>query len=208
MPFSIPCQPNFRGFLHSWEETFINILNSIIQKGFWDKEEEKKNMSPQCLQHYGCDLALPVLFPSTLPHSPSLLQLSPACFSFFTVFKGNSGWSVQCAKAQRLQKRLSRAFKILIQIHCNAFAFHLSPSRFQFMMGIHIFPAYKKEFWRFNLTFRSFKLLCARSTVQGLHVSSIFFSTRDRVNGTRVIFVQTPYSDCLVSRLHVHLTCC
>lgn len=134
MPLSIPCLPNFRVFLHSWEETSINILNSIVQRGCWDKEEKESYMSLQCLQHCGCDLALPVLFPFALPHSPSFVQLSPASLSFFIIFKGNSRWSVQCAKAQSFQKRLSRAFKILIQIHCNAFGFHLSPSMFPSMM--------------------------------------------------------------------------
>lgn len=99
-----------------------------------EKKKKKSYMSLQCLQHCGFDLALPVLFPFALPHSPSFLQLSPASLSFFIIFKGNSRWSVQCAKAQSFQKRLSRAFKILIQIHCNVFGFHLSPSTFPSMM--------------------------------------------------------------------------
>lgn len=110
------------------------ILNSIIQRGFWDKEE-KCYMSLQCLQccDCGCDPALPVLFPSAFL-SPSFVQLSPACLTFFTTFKGNSRWPVQCAKVQSFQKRLSRALKILIHMHCNAIGFHLSPSTFPSMV--------------------------------------------------------------------------
>lgn len=128
----------FQVFLHSWEETSISSIFWIpLNRGFETKKKKKMYMSLQCLQccDCGCDLALPVLFPSALPYSPSFLKLSPACLSFFTIFKGNSRWSVQCAKAQSFQKRLSRAFKILIQIHCNAFGFHLSPSRFPSMMA-------------------------------------------------------------------------
>lgn len=187
MPFSIPCQPNFR-FLCTHGKRHSSILYSEFHYPERVLRQRRKiNMSLQCLQCCGCDLALPVLFPSALPHSPSFLQLSPACLSFFSTFKENSRWSVQSGKAQSFQRRLSRAFKILIQIHCNAFGLHLSPSRFPSMMASHIFPAYKKEFRRFNLIFRSFKLLCASSTVQRLHISSIFFSTRGRVNGRRVI---------------------
>lgn len=127
----------FQAFLHSWEETFINstFWIPLYREGF-ETKKKKSYMSLQCLQccDCGCDLALLVLFPSALPHSPSFLQLSAACLNIFIIFKGNSTWSVQCAKAQSFQKRLSRAFKILIQMHCNAIGFHLSPSRFLFMM--------------------------------------------------------------------------
>lgn len=134
MPFQFHVTP-VPGFFCTHGKRHSSIFwIPLYRKGF-ETKKKIKIMSLQCLQCYGCVLALPVLFPSALPHSPSFLQLSPACLSFFTIFKGNSRWSVGCAKAQSFQKRLSRAFKILIQIHCNAFGFHLSPSRFPSMMG-------------------------------------------------------------------------
>lgn len=128
----------FQAFLHSWEETFINstFWIPLYREGF---ETKKKKM-----------LHVPAVFAvlwlwlwpcTTSPVSFCLISFTiiptairAACLSLFIVFKGNSTWSVQCGKAQSFQKRLSRAFKILIQMHCNAISFHLSPSRFLFMM--------------------------------------------------------------------------